>query len=387
MELGDSGSRLVFRTPDELKKWNQEEQQKWEWVSAGGSPITERIIQQHNEFQRVIVQRADEWRQFLKQPQALQNVFGSLTSHFERFYKRSQILNSTNPAAEFIFKLKEQKGPAVAVGAYAAIINAPLRITGDSNAAVFEGIVEGFLFKREVDWTASAHQETLNRLKCQYDSEIVRQNKRFDEIQEQNRTINEAFGETLKEQADALQKLHEGQAAEFKKLAEQHIANLKAIENAYDQKLALQKPVEYWDSKEKYHEGFSKKFAKATLGTLSGIVIIIGVFVWWCLKDLGPYETPKHWQIGLFGVVVFFSIWLLRVLARLFLSHLHLKTDAAERRTLILTYLALCREGQPFAPNDKQLILKQVFRSVSDGLVKDDGEPPTPLGLITRKLN
>lgn len=69
---------------------------------------------------------------------------------------------------------------------------------------------------------------------------------------------------------------------------------------------------------------------------------------------------------------------------RLLFNHLHAATDAAERRMMILTYLAMSREGAQFAAEDKKLIV-QHFRSVSEGLAKDDAAPATLFELLTRK--
>jgi len=37
----------------------------------------------------------------------------------------------------------------------------------------------------------------------------------------------------------------------------------------------------------------------------------------------------------------------------------------------------MAREGSAFEPEDKTLIVQHLFRSASDGLVKDDAAPPS----------
>ena len=75
--------------------------------------------------------------------------------------------------------------------------------------------------------------------------------------------MNDAYEATLKdrtaalialheERLAALLKLHEDQSSEFKQLVTKNEENLKTIEKTYDQKLALQKPVTYWKTKELY---------------------------------------------------------------------------------------------------------------------------------------
>jgi hypothetical protein len=109
-----------------------------------------------------------------------------------------------------------------------------------------------------------------------------------------------------------------------------------------------------------------------------------GFLVHWIFTNLKPDENPREWQLGILVVAAFFSIWLIRVLVRMLFSHLHLATDAAERRTMILTYLAMSREGAQFGKEDKALIVQHLFRSVSDGYVKDDASPPSIFELFTR---
>ena len=153
----------------------------------------------------------------------------------------------------------------------------------------------------------------------------------------------------------------------------------------YDQKLALQKPVEYWQTKESHHK--SRSFGFGIAAILVGLVLVslLGISTYEVLSPLGANENPKNWQIGVLLIALFFSIWLMRIIVRLFLSHLHLAGDASERRTMIQTYLAMSRDGSNFGPEDKKLILQHLFRSASDGLVKDDAAPPTPLEMLTRK--
>jgi hypothetical protein len=59
---------------------------------------------------------------------------------------------------------------------------------------------------------------------------------------------------------------------------------------------------------------------------------------------------------------------------RLWLSAHHLVIDAQERVVMIETYLALIKEGQ-LDEKERALVLTPLFRSSSDGIVKDEGAP------------
>lgn len=88
-------------------------------------------------------------------------------------------------------------------------------------------------------------------------------------------------------------------------------------------------------------------------------------------------------KITAFGSVLALVFWGLRLLARSMQSHQHLAADAYERRTMIMTYLAMLRRGEQVSESHLGLILAGVFRPTSDGLVKEESGPnPYPLELL-----
>jgi hypothetical protein len=74
----------------------------------------------------------------------------------------------------------------------------------------------------------------------------------------------------------------------------------------------------------------------------------------------------------------------MRAFVRIFISNLHLENDAAERVTMAKTYLALLRDGS--LPKDDSIgtILAALFRPTGDGIVKDEGLPPTAIEWLTK---
>jgi hypothetical protein len=80
------------------------------------------------------------------------------------------------------------------------------------------------------------------------------------------------------------------------------------------------------------------------------------------------------------------AFWIGRILLRMYLSGHHLATDAEERRTMIMTFLALAK-NKSVEENDRKLILTALFRPGSDGIVKDDAAPEVGalLGALVRK--
>ena len=77
-------------------------------------------------------------------------------------------------------------------------------------------------------------------------------------------------------------------------------------------------------------------------------------------------------------------IWAIRLLVRIFLSNMHLENDAGERVTMAKTYLALIRSDSLSKEGNIDTVLAALFRPTGDGIVKDEGLPPSTLELFTK---
>lgn len=88
-----------------------------------------------------------------------------------------------------------------------------------------------------------------------------------------------------------------------------------------------------------------------------------------------------------FGILILgttIGIWLLRFVARILLSNLHLKDDAQERTVMIESFMALMSSEVNLKAEDITLALGSIFRPATSGLVKDDGVPPGVWDIVTR---
>lgn len=382
LELGEKGGHLEFEQPADVQKWLEEEQIKWHWMSQIHE--TSNASNQFTQLRQVVAQYLQQWTQHQSDPDVLKKTIDALKAHFESTILAQPLWLSSSPTGAFLLRLKDERHQLVAAGAYLALGGAYSSHSQQQHPLILEGIIEGFLYEREIDWTATAHREALEKLKQQYSKNLTDQKRKFQEIEKTNVELNAKFDESLEAKAKLLDGLHVGQGEEFKKLIEKHEANLKAIENAYDQKLALWKPVEYWEARGRSHKAKTTRFAIASGVTGAIILIALGWLAYEIFLNVPSNEKPQVWQVGVFSVAAFFGIWLERILVRLFISNIHLATDAEERVTMLQTYLSIIREGSEFAPEDKKLILERLFHPAADGLVKDDGAPPSPLEVLSR---
>jgi hypothetical protein len=95
-------------------------------------------------------------------------------------------------------------------------------------------------------------------------------------------------------------------------------------------------------------------------------------------------QTSIAWHFGSFLLLATLSFWLIRLLVRIFLSNMHLENDAAERVTMAKTYLALLRNDNVPKGDGINTVLAALFRPTGDGIVKDEGIPPSTFEWLTK---
>lgn len=394
IELPELNQKFSFDSPQELLDWSNQLRTEWQWL--GGTPARRAWTQQESHLNQ-IRNAGNDWMGYPHNEDVRRRTEATVLSVARELFGVENLLLSNDAASAFIKESKEKYGQAEASGVYAALTSCVLQFENTVPEGFFSGLIRGFLFKNEIDWTASAHGKVLARLQATYKKQLADQETRLQQLEAANLKLNQAHDSTLTEKSAALEELkttqtalfdelHKNKDEAFTNLASTHEANLKAIEETYNSKLALQKPVDYWNKKCRHHVELATRFAIASVITLIALGTGLSAVIYWAFGRLGENENPKHWQVGVTIVTAFFVVWVVRILVRLFLSHQHLASDASERVTMVQTYLSLSREGEAgVAVTDRTIILQQLFKSASDGIVKDDAAPPGFLELASRQ--
>ncbi|NBZ89423.1 hypothetical protein GV832_17690 [Rhodobacteraceae bacterium CYK-10] len=153
--------------------------------------------------------------------------------------------------------------------------------------------------------------------------------------------------------------------------------------------LLLRGPVEYWEQKKKRH--------------MNATVLVGCVFLLYCTSGVCSFFSEvirpagglqayiEQWSgaglggLGILAGVAAMFLMLARVIYRIFASQLHLWNDAAERVTVIKTYLALAEKGhakEEFLAG----LMNRLFAPASDGVVKDDLGSVGPIDAVVRQI-
>ena len=174
-------------------------------------------------------------------------------------------------------------------------------------------------------------------------------------------------------------------------------AELLQTRETYEALMALKAPADYWRSKHGEHKANEENYLKYTT-RCAGLFVFLSLLLpflfvkfgfRWLAQASEGLKVPEGFiyypVFGVFVLLVTTGLWGLRILVKLYLSEHHLRTDATERLTMIMTYLALT-ELNAADEKDRSIVLASIFRPTQDGVVKDEGVDPSLPHLISRAM-
>lgn len=400
--LGPELGTRVFEGFEDVAKWVGEERQFWAFVANqahGGQDhsaiwgrfqacygqvanILTEIKSAENEAQRAASEAdnprySDHDRDRFRQRASVDysRYRENLKSTFQRHYQELQLLSRASARAKFLASLAESESPVSALFACGYFLRVPIefgapeRLHGALLASFYE---HGFVRQEP------ARKESLTEFYAGWQKQFQADHDAAVAELELHKRRNADFGAQIQAQKD-----------EFALLVATEKENWAALHKAYDETLALQKPVLYWRRKAVAHRWLAAAYGVGVLA--AGAAAVICLYRWLQLTLGSPPSLtdpakwhPEYWRIGMLLAAGVFAVWGVRIAVRLFLSHIHLLADANERTTMVQTYLALQRSEGGLEKDDRTLILQALFRPASTGVVKDDGVPLAWVEAITK---
>lgn len=167
-------------------------------------------------------------------------------------------------------------------------------------------------------------------------------------------------------------------------------AKAEKLEETYADKLRLSKPAEYW------HKSAGNFLWQAGLfGVLSLLLVIIPIIVLTCsgkefIDSWFPSDPNVNitYNIPRMGVIVFMLAiytYLVRLVAKLTFSSLHLMRDAQEREQLTYVYLSLINENG-IDEKSRDIVLQALFSRTETGLLANENGPTMPLSDVLQAM-
>lgn len=392
LDLGANGGRLAPTSYEELTHWIGVEQNLWGWVQQrqyGGHEGAARDAMQALARARNHVQQAQQ--QIASNPKQAQSELGACKSQIQNAFVDLALPHSSTPLAKRIETYRKDVGEKAASFFLSAQIT-PLNSNTQHQVQDLQGwrgMVEGLLERFQLGTTVAkgrkqAADQSFEQLREKAEQLVGEKGDAYEALHREYQELAEAIRLAAEGQANSFSVAQGARDEEFAVLKQEHEQAMESLRKTFREELALRAPAQYWMEKHRGHRLWS-----GVTGFLSFLGIgSAAVGLGWQIHDLlqnTPLNTqPETWRLAVLALIGVFAVWALRLLVRMFLSHLHLLTDAGERVVMVQTYLSLLEGDHLTSKEDRQLILQALFRPASDGIVKDEGVPFSLAEMLTR---
>jgi len=386
----ESGT-IRFNEPAELQSWIQGQRA----LISFHTPVSQRYG-----LQQVFQQIDNGWNQLTKiisqglqrhanNPDQYNSQVDQFVNLFNQLLSNKTIFTTDAPHSSFILRQGKLR-PEYGVTAIAVLYDHNILNIDSYGLAGIEQV------KNYIDGNSERIEDestNLAELKLRWDEELeAHQNEWVSKFSSEVDTAEKINSESVdvlakwkKHIESSLTELSDTKTAfkdQYTKAYESSRIELEQITATYDDKLALQASVRYWGLQKKHHDTKTIQYGIAL--AISVVAVVVGLILFSNSVLDTSFKDIHVSRLITAAVLTTFGIWLVKILANIFMSHMHLATDSQERRTMIHTYLALTRKGQGPREEDRQLILQTLFRPSTSGMVKDDAGPMHLVDMVNR---
>jgi hypothetical protein len=391
LDLGANGGIFAPTSIEEMRDWVQREYEFWSWTHSVGAGNHKGALDQAIHSLNGAFAAVRDAITFASKENSSSRVTESaaqVQSHVREAFLNRKLPHSTSPLGRRVEALKID--PLCAI-AYVY----PFLQTMPGNNYQFDGrdlsswhgftmgLIERFNLVTDVEPAIQVEREALTNLRSR--AEVIL-NEKKESVERLHREFVDRAND-ISDAKDFQQSNFDGMMAANKTALDtalqKHVSDMETLRRVFREDMTLRGPVEYWKTKAINHESKSSLLMRWMFGSMAGLAVVLGGIAAWVFLTLTDGK-PDAWKVTVLVLVGVLGVWAVRLVVRMFLSHTHLATDAEERVTMVMTYLALL-EGEKM-PNDedRKLVLAPLFRPASDGMVKDEGLPHPMLELFTR---
>lgn len=393
LDLQDNGGLFAPTTPAEAVTWMQREQGSWSWLnnSNRGGNHDQGLRQALDQLNQAInnANQAPQYKD--SNPQHYQNQITGIANTLQEVFVRQRLPHSSTPLAKRIDEYRKAAGDHAATFFASVFVPPqqghhfqPQELLGWRGLT--EGLIERYgLSSAPQKGRKQAAEQSFEQLRVKAESLVGEKSMAYDALHRDYTALAESIHATAGEQKTLFDAAQANREGDFDKLVSDHKQEMENLRKTFREEIALRAPATYWDDKRKEHERLSKVTGGLSFGGIAGAAGVLSWLIHDLLRTATPNATPEAWRVAMLVLIGLFAVWGVRLVVRMFLSHLHLATDAAERVVMARTYLSLLEGDRLASKEDRQLILQALFRPTSDGIVKDEGIPPSMLEVLTRQ--
>jgi hypothetical protein len=408
-DLKGNPGAVTFQSVDDLAKFVQHERDTWNRVLNESGPKSQ-LFQQVATEQRSpveslmaeLAQVRNLWAQQTggaQRAQVLKNFRAIAENCLDRWANGTAV-HSDSPKGRMVLAVAENK---VAMWVLALLqrrgrgmaSNEPHDVLALQDAMA---IVDGQQNRgaAEVEALQKAAAEVSGQL-----GEYMDQYQKLLKEQRENLALSKTEIKSTQDQLETLSKTAKGQfdglaqkvASDFEIMSKKTAEDFEAFRQAHKDMLAIGQPVDYWSRKAHAHlwnmMGWGLGFVLLLMVTILAVVLV-GVprvqVLTNAMKSDDVKATAGLVELAVITVPLFFAVWLIRVLSRLFSLNVGLYWDAKERVAMATTFVALQAQSGGLKDAERAEVMKSLFRPAA--VTGDDGAPgliEALLGRLTAK--
>lgn len=369
--------KRTFKSVEQIQKWAQTEYETWQAfheATNGSRPfrVDNPVLRSLNVSQAIQNHAAEYFSEGDRDRK--QNILNNVISHVETYASDSACIDTKSQLGKLLIALAEED-PEAATVLFASGIELVIDAGHINDMRRYvEAAYRAERAYEEPENHAKAHKSLLADTRADWEGLIKSSTEEFDAKVEE-------FEAARRDADKSLGRLEEHHKRLFKLFRRQHDNTHKSISDladTYHKKLQLEAPATYWARRRNIH--MLTAFLAAALFLL-GIILALKFGLEHGVELLGMLPKSNDGTIGLGGIAVLTIpaagvAWGLRIFTRLFTHQLEMATDAAQRQTMITTYLALNNDPAAQLGDDERiLILNAIFRPSE---IKGSGDAPPP---------
>jgi len=258
------------------------------------------------------------------------------------------------------------------------------------NLNFFKGYMLAYEFEMQDETTLTkrrtAERTSFNQLRNRLDETTNKLIQEVDEFKssyfEWHKVTNETITNQIEMQADAFEMTQTSKENEFINLMNESKEKIKELENTYHEKLRLEKPAQYWNTKASEYKLHADKWSKGLAGLLvGGIVLFAILFYFWSIRFEFGMELKSMQGAILFVTLITIYAIAVQAVSKMVFSSYHLQRDAEEREQLAYVYLALTNEQNHIDEESRKIVLQSLFSRADTGLLKDSSPTMPGVGI------
>ena len=392
IDLQDNGGLFAPTSVAEALTWMQREQQFWVWLQNrnGGGNHDQGLRQALSQLNQAMSEAQQAVQHKDARPQNYRDHVTSLNNLVQDVFARRRLPHSSTPLAKRIDAYRQSAGEQAA-SFFAAVFIPPQQghHFEPRDLAGWRGLTAGLierdgLVSAPAKGRKQAAEQSFEQLRVKAESLLGEKSTAYDALHRDYAALVESTQTSAQEHQSRFAEDQTQRAEDFEKLVSEHKQEMENLRKTFREEIALRAPATYWDDKRLDHERLSKVMGAVSFSSIALSVLGLGWLIHDLLRTAQPNTAPEAWRLAMVVLIGLFAVWGVRLVVRMFLSHLHLATDAAERVVMARTYLSLLEGDRLASKEDRQLILQALFRPASDGIVKDEGVPFSLAEVLTR---